>query len=197
MVFVDGENFTIRAQQLARQEGLELSTDPVHYLQDVFVWMPTWHPVSTPYLLSLFPFETNLGTRAYYYTSVVGDDDKVLAVRRSLRARGFDPLVFKKPSGAAKSKGVDITLTKDMLSHAFQDHYEDALLIAGDADYIPLIEEVKRRGKRVFVAFFAGEGLGLAQEVRLIADHFVDLGDLFIDAWRRRIEALEKAKGTA
>jgi len=31
-----------------------------------------------------------------------------------------------------------------MLSHAFLDHYEVACLVTGDADYIPLVEEVKR-----------------------------------------------------
>lgn len=40
-----------------------------------------------------------------------------------------------------------------MLSHAFRGNYEIARLFAGDGDYIPLIEEVKRLGKRVEVCF--------------------------------------------
>jgi len=136
MLFVDGENFTIRAQELAKQKGLKLGADPANYLQDVFVWHTR-----------TFPIENSLGTRAYYYTSVVGDEAKIDSVRHNLRTLGFDPQVFKKLSGAAKSKGVDIALTKDMLSHAFQDHYTDALLIAGDGDYVPLIAEVKRFGE--------------------------------------------------
>jgi uncharacterized LabA/DUF88 family protein len=194
MLFVDGENLTLRAQELAKRESLTLGLDPARYLQDVFVWNPQWDPVRIPRELSLFTLGNEFATRAYYYTSVTGDNDKVLSVRQALRSLGFDPMVFKKVSGTAKSKGVDIALTKDMLSHAFLDHYEDALLVAGDGDYIPLIEEVKRRGKRVSVAFFEAGGLGLAHELPLVADRFVDLSGHFIGKWRDRIELLEKRR---
>jgi hypothetical protein len=183
MLFVDGENFTIRAQELAKAESLLLESDPKHYLRDVFVWFPGV-PVITPYgLFPELPFRDH-ATRAYYYTSAVGDGDKIASVRQQLRALEFDPQVFKKPTGSAKSKGVDITLTKDVLAHAFQDHYDIAMLFAGDGDYVPLIEEVKRRGKNVYVGFFARPGLGLAEEVRLVADRFFDLTNVFLAAWQ-------------
>ncbi len=193
MLFVDGENFTIRAQELAKQEGLKLDLDPAYYLRDVFAWIPEFSsPVQCVRDFRLFPVENTLGTRAYYYTSAVGDDDRIGGVRRSLRALGFEPRVFKKPSGSLKSKGVDITLTKDMLSHAFQDHYRDAVLIAGDGDYVPLVEEVKRFGKRVYVAFFAGAGFELSEELHLAADRFSDISTLFTERWRFRITALQR-----
>ena len=81
-----------------------------------------------------------------------------------------------------------------MLSHAFRDHYGTAVLIAGDGDYIPLIEEVKRCGKRVCVGFFGGD-LGLAPGMPLVADYFVDLSSLFVSEWSKRLVVLEKAKG--
>ena len=195
MVFVDGENFTIRAQELAKQNGLNLGVDPGNFLRDIFVWIPGWPPLRAPFYTRAFLLENDFGTRAYYYTSAVGDPDRIDSVRRSLRIIGFDPQVFKKPASAIKSKGVDITLTKDMLSHAFLDNYADAVLIAGDGDYVPLIEEVKRRGKRVHVGFFAGEGLGLSEEITLAADFFVDLTEPFVTTWKTRIEALEKGRG--
>src|SRR5437667_2576926 len=74
--------------------------------------------------------------RSHYYTSTTGDTDFVDGVRAKLRNLGFYPEVFSKPKGA-RSKGVDITLTKDMLSDAFMNNYDDAVLLAGDADYIP------------------------------------------------------------
>jgi len=46
-----------------------------------------------------------------------------------------------------------------MLSHAFLNNYDVATLIAGDADYVPLVEEVKRLGKVVYVLFFVSNGL--------------------------------------
>jgi uncharacterized LabA/DUF88 family protein len=42
------------------------------------------------------------------------------------------PHVFRRESKERKSKGVDITLTKDLLVNAFQDNYDVAVLIAGD-----------------------------------------------------------------
>ena len=33
----------------------------------------------------------------------------------------------------------------------FEDHYDVAVLIAGDGDYVPLVEEVKSLGKVVYV----------------------------------------------
>jgi len=40
-----------------------------------------------------------------------------------------------------------------MLSNAIDNNYEVAVLVAGDADYVPLVEEVKRRGKMVILCF--------------------------------------------
>jgi hypothetical protein len=45
-------------------------------------------------------------------------------------------------------------------------------LVAGDGDYLPLIEEVKRLWKLVYVWFFEA---GLHPSIRLVADHFADL----------------------
>ena len=42
---------------------------------------------------------------------------------------------------AAKAKGVDIALTTDMLSNAFLGNYDVAVLVAGDGDYVPLVEQ--------------------------------------------------------
>ncbi len=186
MMFVDGENLTIRSQELAKREGLFLAREPRHYLQDVFVWVPGIAAVMPFYLFQDLPFR-HPATRAYYYTSAVGDAPKIDSVREQLRELQFDPQVFKKPTGTTKSKGVDITLTRDMLAHAFEDHYDIAMLIAGDGDYVPLVEEVKRRRKNVYVCFFAMQGLGLSAELRLVADRFFDLTGPFLTSWRKAL----------
>lgn len=129
------------------------------------MWPPHWDPLSS------YMFPVNEGAvRAYYYTSVAGDDMKIRNVKEALRYLRFDPQVFKKSPRQQKSKGVDITATKDMLRHAYANNYDGTALIAGDGDYIPLVDEVKRRGKNVFVAFFATPSLGLNREIALVAD---------------------------
>ena len=51
--------------------------------------------------------------------------------------------------------------------------YEAAVLVAGDGDYQPLVEEVQRLGKRVHLAFFGGACTSNA--LRLVCDEFVSL----------------------
>jgi uncharacterized LabA/DUF88 family protein len=118
------------------------------------------------------------GLRAYYYTSIVGNEEIMKEVEESIWEIGFTPKVFKKPSGG-KSKGVDISLATDMLTHAFQNHFEVAILLAGDADYKPLVGRVKSLGKLVWVWFFLSRNHGLAPELRLAADLFIPLDHQF------------------
>jgi hypothetical protein len=178
MIFVDGENFTIRGQnavqgQIALAEGR-------FYKRNCFVWYPDWSakgwlgrdPTTHPESLAL---------RSYYYASAVGDDLALNDIARKLWNLGFSPQVFKRSADQGKSKGVDIALCKDMLSHAFQDHYDLAVLVAGDGDYVPLVEQVKRLGKLVHVWFFMKEGLNPSLE--LAADSFCDLTNSFIATW--------------
>jgi uncharacterized LabA/DUF88 family protein len=51
-------------------------------------------------------------------------------------------------------------------------------LLAGDGDYIPLIEEVMRQGKQVHLGAFSD---GLSPRLPHIADEFVDLDKYFFD----------------
>lgn len=181
MAFVDGENLAIQGKKVAADNGITL-IEGENYRKDVYVWLPKTKATTrighaaapTP----IFRF----ATRAYYYTSLVGSDEDITSVRRSLRELGFDPQVFKRKASQRKSKGVDIALTKDMLSHAFLDHYEVAVLIAGDGDYVPLVEQVKRLGKPVFVWFF--ENYGLQDELKLASDWFCDLTPLYVEDWK-------------
>jgi len=181
MSFIDGENFTLRGQDLATKHKVALHGE--WYLPDTFLWMPGFGPRNAPRRLQDFGFIAP-ARRAYYYTSTVGDDEKVKSIREHLHKHGFHPEVFKKPKGHEKSKGVDITLTKDMLSHAFMNNYDGALLVAGDGDYVPLVREVKRLGKTVGVAFFEESGAGLNDELRLSADVFDPIDATFVDRWR-------------
>jgi uncharacterized LabA/DUF88 family protein len=154
MLFVDGENLTARAQQVARDAGVRLLEGPF-YSRDTFVWIPYW-PASRAMEVERenIPLQAT-GVRAYYYTSVVGDEQRIRSVQEALFETQFTPKVFKR-SKTRRSKAVDITLATDMLGHAHRGDYDVAVLCAGNGDYVPLVEEVKRLGKGVRVAFFEG-----------------------------------------
>lgn len=178
MMFVDGENLTIRGQRVAEDRGVAIPGDG-YWRKDVFLWRDGWVPRQNRSWGGIWDAMSAVATRAHYYTSAVGDDDMLRKVREQLWNVGFHAEVFKK-TGAVKSKGVDISLTKDMLAHAFLDNYDLALLVSGDGDYVPLVSEVMRRGKMVSVAAFES---GLNPALRLAADHFIDLTEFFVQHW--------------
>jgi len=172
MLFVDGENFAIRGKKVADAASVSLPCTK-YYEPNVFLWFPG--VPGTKAITNSGPATIHVqdnAIRAYYYTSVTGDETRVLSVRERLWSIGFEPNVFKKNRQQDKAKGVDIALAKDMLSGAFLNNFDVAVLIAGDGDYVPLVEEVKRLGKIVYVAFFATNGLSL--ELRLSSDVFFD-----------------------
>ena len=172
MLFVDGENLTIRAQEVAKQEGVNLEDTGIFplYFKDVYFWPAGIRPFDQHWVSRAHAPQA--AERSYYYTCTPGDKDAIDKVRDSLWETGFSPVVMHKPKGQ-RAKGVDIALTKDMLFQAFMGNYEIAVLVAGDGDFVPLVEEVKRLGKRVVVVFW--ENSGLNPELRRAADEFTPL----------------------
>lgn len=180
MLFVDGENLTIRLQEFASEHGFELTAGP-YYQRNTFVWIPDVPARDATVYSGATPRIQHSAVRAHYYTSVTGDEDLINDIRGRLWSLGFHPEVFKKARQDEKAKGVDIALTKDMLTHAFFNNYEVAVLIAGDGDYIPLVDEVKRLGKVVCLAFLSASGLNL--NLQLKADMFAEIGSSFRVHW--------------
>ena len=71
-------------------------------------------------------------------------------------------------------KGVDTKLTVQMLEHCMHDSFDDAVLFAADEDYIPLVEAVKRTGRRVIHAFWDVQNVGW--QLQRVCDRSVLLG---------------------
>jgi hypothetical protein len=187
MLFVDGENFTIRGQKVARARGITM-LQGAYYLPDTFLWPPfpanqfIWTPQLTPSGGYLPNNQRPSASRCYYYTGVKGDDEKLLSVRNSLRNLGFDPQVFKKDRQDQTTKAVDISLATEILGLAYKNSFDVVCLIAGDRDYVPLVHEIKRSGKQVYVSFFQNlPDAGLSDELRLEADLFLDLTAAFCE----------------
>ncbi len=110
--------------------------------------------------------------RSYYYTCAKGDHNRIEEIHDELIECGItDPRVFKKNNNN-RSKRVDIALATEMLSHAYNDNYEVAVLVAGDEDYVPLVQEIKRTGKQVALWFFED---GLSRHLKRESDLFLDL----------------------
>ena len=195
MMFVDGENFCIRGQDFASKNGIDLKEGPA-YLRDTFLWFPNRQGTLVLTNTETAPLEVQRhAIRAFYYTSVVGDDDKLRKVREALHEIGFSPQVFKKSDKTRKSKGVDIALATDMLSNAYNNNFDVAVLVAGDGDYIPLVSEVKRPGKVVYIVFFLDKQYGVSADFLLAGDHNFDVAQSVAEAWKTDVASGGKTPG--
>jgi len=165
MLFVDGENITIRAQKHAEENNRVIpSTAPV-YLKDVYFW-PADIFGDPSRVAQFYPNLQDFGRRSCYYTSARGSDEKLDEIRHALRDVGFRPTVFKQARSRG-AKGVDIALATDLLSNAHRNNFDVAILASGDGDFLPVVEEVQRLGKAVYLLSIGDEvnpGLLLASD---------------------------------
>ena len=162
-MFVDGENLAIRWKNQSIDKAF---LKHVVHKEDVYVW-------ST--LLNM-PRHLHCNIiRKHYYTSAKGDELARNNIHDEIKALDIEsPYVFPKTKERG-SKQVDITLAVDMLSHAYQNNYEVAVLVAGDEDYVPLVNAVKNAGRRVFLWFLED---GLSPVLKRSADYFFDIGSV-------------------
>ena len=58
-------------------------------------------------------------------------------------------------------KRVDVSIAVDMVRMAYEDKYDVAYLLSADGDFVPVVEAVRLRRKKVFVErVFEGDGMG-------------------------------------
>lgn len=181
-VFVDGENLVFRFQEMLRR-GYVPHEDMYHE-RDVAVWTPSFTSLAQYHEIR----------RVTYYTYVVGDDARVAFIREAIRKLTFNkhmasflpnsvtPCVFKKDARSRSGKGVDIKLCVDVLGHVYRRNTDAILLMSGDGDYEPLIEEVLRNGVQVFLAAFSD---GLNPRLRDLVDGLHELDGV---TWMQRPE---------
>jgi uncharacterized LabA/DUF88 family protein len=108
-----------------------------------------------------YAFKANL-IRAYYYDAIFPKTDpdydaqeKYLnTVRRVFWCTVVLGELVRSTKKTKRQKGVDILLTIDALSKAYQDQYDTTVFLLGDRDFIPLVEAVKNHGKKVFGVYY-------------------------------------------
>ncbi len=55
----------------------------------------------------------------------------------------------KRTANNAFEKKIDIQIAIDMVSLAYEDAYETAVLVSGDGDFLPVVKKLKEMGKNV------------------------------------------------
>lgn len=181
--FVDGENLVMRYQAMI--EAGAVPKKDVSYERDCFVW----HDVITRW--SMFDF-----IRINYYTSTTGDSVRVEKVKDVISDVEYSycythdteapdgtanlvPQVFHKPRKNIKARNVDLQISIDVLRAAHLPTVDVILLLSGDGDYIPLIQEAARWGKEIWLGAFSS---GLHPKLKHHVDVFQCLDEVFFES---------------
>ncbi len=91
----------------------------------------------------------------YFYTGKIGLDNKQAVFLQKLQDYGYhvtskEVKIIRIAKDVYQKKGdLDVELVIDVLKSA--DGFDTCILMSGDSDFAPLLDELKRRGKRVIV----------------------------------------------
>jgi uncharacterized LabA/DUF88 family protein len=67
------------------------------------------------------------------------------------------------PFRQSAEKGVDTAIVTDLLSLAWEDAYDVAILVSSDADFVPAVERLQEKGFKVINGTWRGHGHQLAR----------------------------------
>ncbi|WP_457639585.1 LabA-like NYN domain-containing protein [Persephonella sp.] len=124
--------------------------------------------------------------RAYFYTGIPSGDLPKEVREQLKKQQGFlnelqnmgikvKTMPLKKTPEGYIEKGIDILIATDMITLAFRDAYDTAVLVSGDSDFLPVVEKVQELGKRVEIASFKKTS---SYELRKISDEFILLDNI-------------------
>ena len=85
-----------------------------------------------------------------------------------------------KPGGKPEFtvKGDDIYLSTDMVSLAYENIYDTAVLVSGDGDFVPAIKRVQKLGKKVENAYFR---VSSSNFLKKVCDSSICMDDFIYD----------------
>lgn len=126
--------------------------------------------------------------RIYYYNAPVNKDDDLKQYKdqqRFFHRLKLTPYLEvrlgrleKRPGNPVPvEKGIDVQIAVDMLSMAYNDLYDTAILITGDGDFVSVVKAVKNHGKHVESAYFRK---GHSDQLREACDLFIELNKQFL-----------------
>lgn len=139
VIFIDGSNFYFGCKSLLGRANVDF------------------------YRLSLLLAGNRKLIRTYYYNVPLNKESDETKYKKQQK---FFEWLKKTPylelrlgrlvnrSGVFMEKGVDVHIAIDMLTLAWNNVYDTAILITGDGDFVEAVKSVKERGKHVENVYF-------------------------------------------
>lgn len=169
MVFVDAQNLTHGASEYGDDLGREYRVDHIE-LKEV---LANGRDLVRGYWFDSYPTKEQIQDAA--------EDGRDLSDKQDffhmLRRNGYrvDAKPLRRRDGEFIVKGDDIGLATELIAQGFNDSYEVAVVVTGDADFERPIRYVQNEGKIVEVASFDRQASG---DLKTVADDYISLDDL-------------------
>ncbi len=121
-------------------------------------------------------------SRYFWFDAVGKDDTEVRDYLKRVELQPDTAVEEGRVVGGPKrrQKGVDGRLAVVALSGAYRRVFDVAIIVAGDADFVPLVTAIREVGPLVVVAGFQGS---MAEELRRVADRVIPLPDISQPFW--------------
>lgn len=169
MVFVDAQNLTHGASAYGDAIGRDYRVDHVQLKEE----LSSGRDLIRGYWFDAYPTQKQIEEAA--------EDDRDLSDKQPffhmLRRSGYrvDAKPLRKRDGEFIVKGDDIGLATELIAQGFNDSYQVAIVVTGDADFERPIRYVQNEGKIVEVAMFESQ---VAGDLKTVADDYVRLDDI-------------------
>lgn len=82
-----------------------------------------------------------------------------------------------------KMKGDDINLAIDMVSFAYENNYDTAIIVSGDGDFVPAVKKCQKLGKKVENAYFR---ISRSTFLKKVCNSSIKLDDFIEDCLREK-----------
>jgi uncharacterized LabA/DUF88 family protein len=137
MVFIDGTNFLRTLGKIIKADfrADKPPEDAIHLAMTIVRGL-------IQRIRSETDFYSPKLLRIYWFASFQGNEEFEIKLKELFRKSRVEPVIFKKNRG--REKRVDISISREMLINAFNQNYDLGILVAGDEDYVDLVQDIKR-----------------------------------------------------
>ncbi|MBE7022636.1 MAG: NYN domain-containing protein [Ruminococcaceae bacterium] len=153
------ERFNVNFSVLAKNLNDRIDIKPTLMKTYLFAYKPCDDLLKLPAQKNYYNWVSSLKNKAYF--EVIEGTQEIRPASKDVDIDINDISTYK-----TKEKGTDINLAVQMLSKAYQNAYDVAILVSGDTDYIPVIRELHHIGKIVVLASLPNQNIVKYEEYR-------------------------------
>lgn len=163
MLFIDFQNFDINMHdfyrknpgltepkitypKLAKELCSKVNLDDVNLIKTfLFAYKPCNELMQLPKYSNFYNWLNGMKNKPYM--EVIEGNQVVRQVNKSIPINIADTSTY-----ITEEKGTDINIAVNMISKAYTNAYDIAILVSGDTDYVPVVNQLHNIGKIVILA---------------------------------------------